>query len=75
MNLINWVRDLYRQWRKYRVRIAQEKEERLLNMSDKEALDYCFPLFYELGAVEAGRWMDDWRRRKAAREANTKLAR
>lgn len=73
MNLINRARDLYNQWQQYRVRKAQEKERRLLSMSEDEALDYSFPIFYELGAVEAGKWMDDWRRRKADRGTDTGL--
>lgn len=67
MNLVSKIKYLFNSWKVYRKRIAEEKEEKFLNMTDEEARKYFFPVFRELGAVKEGRLMDEWRKRKAAR--------
>lgn len=61
--VINWALSLFKVWRDNRVRKTEERSKRYWSMNQERAKEVSFALFYELGAREAGDFMDEWRRR------------
>ena len=61
--MFNQILSLFKLWRDNRVRKAKERSERYWHMSKERAKNISFALFVEVGAREAGDFMDEWKRR------------
>lgn len=70
---VNWTsraKVFLAKWKQHREIRSREREKRYWNMSEKKADRVSFAIFHELGAMESGLFIDEWRRRKAVRESN-----